>query len=203
MRGALALTAAAIVVAIVLCVDPEPAPVMLGIALVSSLSRSQSERDFRGCLEALALLPVLAVLTSGIGALLRQALWLGAALYVAALVAATLVRRFGELGRRLSTVAATPSLAVLFLPAGAGADHGPVLAIAEPILVAVLAWTVVTLVQASARRLRVVPSPGAVASGAPAPRNPAPDRARRPPHGRRRRPGWRCSWPRLSPRRSS
>ncbi|GAA3021495.1 hypothetical protein GCM10010462_04810 [Microbacterium dextranolyticum] len=175
-RGALALLATAIVVGVILAVDPEPAPVMLGISLASSLSRSQFERDARGRVEALVLLPVLGLVTMGLGVLLHDVFWAGAAVYVVALVGATLVRRFGEIGRRISAIAGTPLLAVLFLPAGAGADHGPVLAIVEPLLISVLAWTVVTIVQlpvrvrgsdAQRRRLSTAASPG-VAGGAAA-----------------------------------
>lgn len=152
-RGALGLTATAIVVTVILAVDPEPASVVLGIALTSSLSRSQWERDRRGRLEALLLLPPLGLATMGVGALLNQVFWLGAVVYVVALVGVTLLRRFGETGRRVAAVASTPLLAVLFLPSGAGADRGPAVAVIEPLLISVLAWAVVTAVHLAARRL--------------------------------------------------
>lgn len=157
LRGALGLTATAIVVAVILAVDPEPASVVLGIALASSLSRSQWERDGRGRLEALLLLPPVGLATMGLGALLHSVFWVGAVVYVLALVGVTLLRRFGETGRRVSAVASTPLLAVLFLPAGAGADHGPAVAVVEPLLIAVLAWAVVTAVHLAARRLGIIP----------------------------------------------
>jgi len=157
-RGALALAATAIAVAVILIADPEPAPVMLGIALTSSLSRSQLEKDRRGRLEALWMLPVLGAVSVGLGVLLHTDFWIGAIVYTAALASVTAIRGAGTWGRRIAGIAATPLLATLFLPAGAGADHGPVLALLEPLVIALLSWTVVTIVHLTARRLGVLPA---------------------------------------------
>jgi hypothetical protein len=156
-RGALALVAVAIVVAILLVVLPEPAAVMLGIALTASLSRSQLERDARGRLEALVLLPVVGVVAEALGALLRVSPWAGAAVYVVVLVGVVLVRDRGPRWRRVGSLAATTFIAVLFLPGGAGGGRGPVVAVAAPILIAVLAWVAVAVVQGTARATGVVP----------------------------------------------
>jgi len=156
-RGALALIAVAIVVAVILAILPEPAAVMLGIALAASLSRSQFERDARGRLEALLLLPVIGLVGVVLGALLRASPGVGAVVYVVVLVAAVAVRGRSATWRRIGSLVATPFLAVLFLPAGAGADRGPVVAVLAPIGIAVLAWTVVTVVQACARAWRLLP----------------------------------------------
>ncbi|MCS5498434.1 FUSC family protein [Cnuibacter physcomitrellae] len=158
-RGLLALIAAAIVVAVLLVVLPEPSAVMLGIALSASLSRSQLERDARGRLEALMLLPVVGLIGFGIGALLRADLVAGAVVYVLALVTAMLLRGRGPLWRRVSALVATPFLAVLFLPAAPGADRGPVAAVVVPVGVAVLAWAAVTAVQVAACALGLLPLP--------------------------------------------
>ncbi|SKA96290.1 Fusaric acid resistance protein-like [Agreia bicolorata] len=159
VRGSVALFAVALIVAVLLVVDPEPAPVMLGITLGSSLSRSQLGRHGRERLEALALLPLLGLATIGLGTLLHVQFVLGAAVYVLVLVGTVLLRQTGDLGKRFSGLAATPFLAVLFLPGGAGRDHGPVLAVAEPLLIAVFAWVVVTAVQLVVQRIGVLPSP--------------------------------------------
>lgn len=156
-RGVLALIAAALVVAVLLAVLPEPSAVILGIALSASLSRSQLERDARGRLEALVLLPVVGVLGFGIGALLRADLVVGAVVYVIALTGAVLLRGRGALWRRISALVATPFLAVLFLPAAPGADRGPVASVLVPVGVAVLAWAAVTVVQVGARALGLLP----------------------------------------------
>ncbi|KTS59750.1 hypothetical protein NS206_12355 [Microbacterium testaceum] len=157
-RGALALIAVAIVVAVVLAILPEPAAVMLGIALAASLSRSQLERDRRGRIEALLILPVIGLVGVALGALLRASPGIGAVVYVMVLVAAVAVRGRSLMWRRIGSLVATPFLAVLFLPAGAGADRGPVVAVLAPIGISVLAWTVVTVVQACARARRLLPA---------------------------------------------
>jgi len=160
-RGALALAATTIVVGVILITDAEPASVMLGIALTSSLSRSQLEKDRRGRLEALWMLPVLGVVSVGLGVLLRTDFWIGAIVYTAALTAVTALRGAGAWGRRIAGIAATPLLATLFLPAGAGADHGPVLALLEPLIIALFSWAVVTVVHLAARRPGVLPASSA------------------------------------------
>ncbi|WP_378144894.1 FUSC family protein [Cnuibacter sp. UC19_7] len=156
-RGVLALIAAALVVGVLLVVLPEPSAVILGIALSASLSRSQLERDARGRIEALVLLPVVGVLGFGIGAVLRANLVVGAVVYVGALVAAMLLRGRGPVWRRVSALVATPFLAVLFLPAAPGADRGPLAAVLIPVGVAVLAWAAVTVVQVGARAVGLLP----------------------------------------------
>lgn len=158
-RGALALIAVAIVVAVILAILPEPAAVMLGIALTASLSRSQLERDRRGRLEALLVLPVIGLAGVALGALLRASPGIGAVVYVVVLVSAVALRGRGPLWRRIGSLVATPFLAVLFLPAGAGADRGTFVAVVAPIGIAVLAWAVVTVVQVTARRLGLILEP--------------------------------------------
>jgi hypothetical protein len=171
VRGIVALAAVAIIVAVLFALDPEPTAVMLGISLGSSLGRSQLGRHTRERLEALVLLPLLGLASIGLGMLLHLQFVLGAAVYVLVLVGTVLLRSTGELGRRFSALAATPLLAVLFLPGGAGRDHGPVLAIIEPLLIAVLAWVVVTAVQLLAQRFGALPDPVArpVAAHTPPP----------------------------------
>lgn len=173
-RGALALIAVAIVVAVILAVLPEPAAVVLGIALTASLSRSQFERDARGRLEALLVLPVIGLAGMALGALLSASLSIGAVVYVVVLVAAVALRGRSSLFRRIGALVATPFLAVLFLPAGAGADRGTVVAVVAPIGIAVLAWAVVTVVQVGARRLGLAPEP----TGPSRPEPPTPSRLR-------------------------
>ncbi|WZH35313.1 MAG: FUSC family protein [Microbacterium enclense] len=158
-RGALALLAVAIVVAVLLTVLPEPSAIILGIALTASLSRSQFERDRRGRLEALALLPVVGLAGVALGALLRASPWIGALVYVVVLVAVVASRGRGPFWRRIGSLVATPFLAVLFLPAGVGVDLGPLAAVLAPIGIAVLAWVVVTAVQGAARALMLIPRP--------------------------------------------
>ncbi|KJC64593.1 FUSC family protein [Agreia bicolorata] len=176
VRGSVALFAVALIVAVLLVVDPEPAPVMLGITLGSSLSRSQLGRHGRERLEALALLPLLGLATIGLGTLLHVQFVLGAAVYVLVLVGTVLLRQTGDLGKRFSGLAATPFLAVLFLPGGAGRDHGPVLAVAEPLLIAVFAWVVVTAVQLVVQRIGVLPSPVVPPASPASPATPASSR---------------------------
>ncbi|MBF4635843.1 FUSC family protein [Agreia pratensis] len=159
VRGCVALSAVSLIVAVLMAVDPEPAAVMLGITLGSSLSRSQLGHHGRERLQALGLLPLLGMATIGLGMLLQLQFVLGAAVYVLVLVGTVLLRQTGDLGRRFSSLAATSFLAVLFLPGGAGRDHGPVLAVVEPLSIAVFAWLVVTAVQLLAQRLTVLPSP--------------------------------------------
>ncbi|WP_022880066.1 FUSC family protein [Microbacterium sp. B19] len=166
-RGALALIAVAIVVAILLVVLPEPAAVMLGIALTASLSRSQLERDARGRLESLVLLPVVGVVGEALGALLRVSPLAGAAVYVIVLVGVVLLRDRGPAWRRAGSLAATTFLAVLFLPGGAGGGRGPLVAVVAPILIAVLAWVVVTVVQTVARVVGFLPRDVAPAPATP------------------------------------
>lgn len=152
MLAALATLACAV------AIDPEPGPAVLAVVLCLSFSRSHLNDDLRGRLEAAIMLPVVGLITAGIGMLLHYEPWLGAAVFVTGMFLSIWIRQFGTMARRAGSLIALPFVVILTVP------HLPsqhteslLLRIAVPIVVALLALVWVAAFQALGRWLRVLP----------------------------------------------
>lgn len=146
-------------VAVSLLIAPEPGPAVLGAMLCLTLSRSQLERDRRGRLEAGIALPVIGLLAAGVGALLVNLPIVGAVVYVLGMFLSIWLRRFGPVPRRIGALLALPFIALLVAPDPVPASiHSP-WAVLVPALIAVVAFTFVTVLQLAAIGIRMLPRP--------------------------------------------
>lgn len=134
--------------------QPGPASGVLGAVLSLSLARSHLAGDRRGAWEALLALPLVALASVGIGALLQAAPWPGAAVFVAGMALSIWMRRFGARALRLGSLIALPLVAILVVPPlprhASGVLPEPLVPVA--VALAALAW--VMLAQELGRRLR-------------------------------------------------
>ncbi len=160
-------------VAVSVLIAPQPGPAVLGAMLCLTLSRSQLERDWRGRIEAGIALPVIGLLSAGVGLLLLNLRIVGAIVYVLGMFLSIYLRRFGPVPRRIGSLLALPFIALLVAPNPVPSTvHGP-LALLVPALVALVAFAFVTLFQVAAMAIRMLPRPlPAVASVEGAERSP-------------------------------
>jgi hypothetical protein len=163
-----ALLAALLTLACAQAVAPGPGSAVLSVVLCLSLSRSRLDRDLRGRLEAAAALPLVGLAATGVGLLLRDDPWLGAAAFTTCLALSVWLRQFGDLARRAARLIALPFVAVLTVPHLSGTAGGAVPAPLVPVVVALLALAWVSAVDALGRRLGVL----AVATPPPPPPEP-------------------------------
>lgn len=140
-----------------LLVDPEVGAAVLAVALAVALSRSQLERDWRGRLEAGLSLPVLGVVTGGVGFLLNVMPWLGAAIFAGAITGSILLRLAGGAWRRIGRLLALPFVGMLIAPPVHSERYGVAGSLVVAIVVSGLAWMWVTVAQVLARRMRLLP----------------------------------------------
>ncbi|MEW5298936.1 MAG: hypothetical protein WDW36_002005 [Sanguina aurantia] len=165
MLAALATLACAMALA------PEPGPGILAVVLCLSLSRSQLDRDLRGRLEAAVTLPAVSLAALGVAMLLRQAPWLGAALFTAALSVAIWMRRFGSPVRRAGALIALPFVVILTTPYVPTTRVSHAMTLALPVIIALLALFWVSVFHGLGRRFGLlvelrVPAPSADVSKA-------------------------------------
>lgn len=153
----LALAAALLTLACAQLLAPGPGSAVLAVVLSLSLARSRLDRDRRGRLEAAIALPLVGLAATGVGLLLRDAPWLGAAAFTAGMSASVWLRQFGEQARRASRLIALPFVTVLTVPHLSGAHRGPLPAVLVPVAVALLALAWVSLLDALGRRLHLLP----------------------------------------------
>ena len=152
--------------------DPGPASPVMGAVLALSLARSHLSAERHGWLEALVTLPLVSLATLGIGLLLHHVPWLGAAVFVAVVAAASWVRRFGLLAQRLGRLVTLPMVTVLVvppLPHGSRWGASTVVALLMPMAVAVLALVAVLAVQWAGHRLGWLPPRAHARAAPPAP----------------------------------
>lgn len=143
--------------ACVFAIDPEPGPLILAVVLTLSLWRSHLDRDARGRLEAAILLPLVGLLSLGVGHLLLRLPIAGAILFVGGIAVSIWLRRFGPAARRAGSLIALPFVVLLVTPYLPSQRLGAVLAILMPIVVALIALISVTLVHWLGRRLSWLP----------------------------------------------
>jgi hypothetical protein len=158
-QAAVTMLAVLATIAVCLVIAPEPGPAVLGAMLCLTLSRSQLERDWRGRLEAGIALPVIGLLSAGVGLLLLDLPIVGAAVYVVGMFLSIFLRRFGPVPRRIGALLAIPFIALLVAPNPVPSTLHGVLAVLVPALVAVVAFAFVTLFQVLAMRIRMLPRP--------------------------------------------
>ncbi|WP_237657025.1 FUSC family protein [Agreia sp. COWG] len=151
----------------VLLIDPEVSAAVLVVMLTLSLARSHLDRDLRGSLESAVLLPVVALSCVGIGTLLRNAPWAGAALFVLGMTAAIWVRRFGARATRAGSLIALPLVTVLVTPPATSNVFSGALVVLMPVIVALIALAWVTLLHWGSRRLAMLPAVPAAAQKRP------------------------------------
>jgi len=155
-------------IAVCLLIAPEPGPAVLGAMLCLTLSRSQLERDWRGRLEAGIALPVIGLISAGVGLLLLNLPILGAIVYVLGMFLSIFLRRFGPVPRRIGSLLALPFIALLVAPNPVPSTIHEPFAVLVPALVALVAFAFVTLFQVAAIGIRMLPRP------LPEPPEPAP-----------------------------
>ncbi|RKN37984.1 hypothetical protein D7294_25665 [Streptomyces hoynatensis] len=154
--------------------------IVLTVALVVSLARTQQGASPRRRLAGLALLPVVSVAASGLGRLLAERPAAGGALFTCCLAAAVWARRFGPAATAAGTLATLPLIALLITPVplaprGAGTPWAAVAGL--------LACLCVTLVHLPAEAIGLIPRRPAGAAHA---RRASPPARRSGPHGSRR-----------------
>ncbi|WP_460876856.1 FUSC family protein [Rhodanobacter koreensis] len=140
-----------------MAIDPEPGPGVLAVVLCLSFSRSHLDRDLRGRLEALVMLPVVGLVAAGVGFLLLRMPWIGAAIFVTGMFVSIWLRRFGPMARRAGSLIALPFVAILTTPYVPTRHASHLMALLIPVIVALLALVWVAVFHATARRLRVLP----------------------------------------------
>jgi hypothetical protein len=149
---------------------PAPGPAVLAVVLSLSLSRSRLADDRRHRLEAVVALPLVGLAAVGVGLLLRDAPWFGAALFVAGMALPIWMRRFGPDARRIGSLLALPFVALLVTPHGAAVRAGPVPAWLFPVVIALLATLWAAIAHALAVRAGwLVAPPASGPAPAPAP----------------------------------
>ena len=148
---------------------PGSASAVLGAVLALSLARSHLAGERRGRLEALVALPLVAMASVGVGALLHQVPWAGATLCVAVMALSIWMRRYGPLARRAGSLIALPLVTLLVVPHLPQRDGGVLARVLAPVGVAVIALAWVTLAEALGRRIGwLAPAlPGQTAEDAP------------------------------------
>ncbi len=137
-------------------VDPEPGPAILAVVLCLSLSRSHLDRDLRGRLEAVVVLPVVSFAALGVAVLLHELPAVGAATFVAAVSLSIWLRRFGAAGRKAGSLIALPFVVILVTPYVPPTRVSHAMSLLLPVIVALLALFWVGVSHALARRLRLL-----------------------------------------------
>ncbi|WP_102303196.1 FUSC family protein [Dyella sp. AD56] len=138
-------------------IAPGGGPAVLAVVLCLSLSRSHMDRDLRGRLEAAVALPLVGFVAMGVGVLLRQTPWLGAAVFTAGMFLSIWLRRFGSMARRAGRLIALPFIALLTVPHVRVAAGSAIPAVLVPVAVALLSLLWVTVFHQLARYLRLLP----------------------------------------------
>lgn len=154
----------------VLAITPDPGPCILAVVLCIALSRSQLDRDRRGRIEAVFVLPVVGLAATGIGLLLHRFPVAGAAVFTLGMFASIWLRRFGPMARRIGSLIALPFVTLLTVPYIPARHPGAIPAALLPVVTALLALLWVNLAHALAQRLRLLPP---VVLPAPVPAPPA------------------------------
>jgi hypothetical protein len=154
----------------VLAISREPGPAILTVVLCLSLSRSQLDRNRRGRIEAVLVLPAVGLAAAGVGMLLHRFPIVGALVFTSGMFVSIWLRRFGPMARRIGSLIALPFVTLLMVPYIPPRHPGPLPAWLLPIVVGWLALCWVHLVHALAQALRLLPPVShAEVAAAPAP----------------------------------
>jgi hypothetical protein len=148
------------VVATLLCTlafAPGGGPAVLAVVLSLSLSRSHMDRDLRGRLEAVVVLPLVAFMALGVGLLLRHLPWVGALVFTGGIFLSIWLRNFGSMAKRAGHLIALPFVTLLTVPHVRASGSSVVPAVLVPVVIALLSLLWVTVFHLVARRWRLVP----------------------------------------------
>jgi len=132
------VVAMAATVALVALISPEPGPLVLGAVLAMILARSKLVDTWRGRLESLIVLPILALATSGVAVLFAIMPVVGAVAFTAGLFLSVWLRRFGPTWRRIGALIALPFVTLLIAPVHLGAGAAPLAALVSVVALAVV-----------------------------------------------------------------
>jgi hypothetical protein len=138
-------------------IDPEPGPGVLAVVLTMSLARSHLDRDAHGHLESAVALPLAALASIGVGALLQSSPIIGAVAFMLGMAGSVYLRRFGPRGRRLGSLIALPFVTILVVPYAPSTRFGAVGGVLVPVVVALLGLLWVSLFLLLGRRVRLLP----------------------------------------------
>jgi len=163
------MLAALATLACAMAIDPEPGPGVLAVVLCMSFARSHLDHNLRGRIEAAIALPIVGLVVTGVGLLLHRAPWVGACVFVAGIFVSIWMRRFGPDARRAGSLVALPFIVILTTPYIPAKHVSHLVAMLLPIVVALLALFWVTVFQALARRLHILPPLREAAAHMPAP----------------------------------
>ena len=136
-----------------LAIDPGPASAILAMVLSLALSRSHLDRDRRGRIEAILVLPVVGLIAMAAGFLLHRTPWLGASVFVAGMFLSIWMRRFGPMVQRAGSLIAIPFTALLTTPYIPPTENSLISPPLVPVAVALLAVLWVSLLHVLAFRL--------------------------------------------------
>ncbi len=136
---------------------PEPGTGVLAVVLCLSFARSHLDHDVRGRLEAAIALPLVGLVTVGVGMLLLHERWLGASVFVLGMFAAVRLRQFGPATQRAGSLIALPLVVILTTPHVPRRHDGTLMAVVVPVAVALLALAWVMTAHALARWLGLMP----------------------------------------------
>ncbi|MGN6111505.1 MAG: FUSC family protein [Luteimonas sp.] len=163
-----AMGAALATLACTLALAPAPGSAVLAVVLSLSMARSRLADDRRHRRESAIVLPLVGLAAVGVGMLLRDAPWLGAALFVAGMALPIWMRRFGQDARRIGSLLALPFVALLVAPHGAAVRAGPFPAWLFPVVIALLAALWASVAHALAVRAGWLETAPPVAAPSPA-----------------------------------
>lgn len=122
------VVAMAATVLVVAAVRPEPGLLVLGAVLAMTLARSKLVDSWRGRLESLVVLPVLALVTALVAGLFVVLPVVGAIAFTAGLFLSVWLRRFGPTWRRIGSLVALPFITLLIAPVHLGSGAAPLAA---------------------------------------------------------------------------
>lgn len=151
------LTAAVATLFCVLAISREPGAGILAVVLCLSLSRSQLDRNRRGRIEAVFVLPAIALAATGVGLLLHRFPIVGALVFTAGMFMSIWLRRYGPTVRRIGSLIALPFVTLLTVPYLPFKQSGAIPAMFLPVVVGLLALFWVNLVHALAQAFRLLP----------------------------------------------
>lgn len=146
-RQALVTVAAtALTLTLIWLFPPARGALVLGGALTLSLSRNRLLASRRGRIELALLLPLISLLTVGVGLLLKHLPLAGALAYIAAMFLSIWLRRYGATGARIGGLLALPFITLLVVPGGGAA---PPIATGVGLLAVLVAMLLRLLAQAT------------------------------------------------------
>ena len=130
------VVAMAATVLVVAAVRPEPGLLVLGAVLAMTLARSKLVDSWRGRLESLVVLPVLALVTALVAGLFVVLPVVGAIAFTAGLFLSVWLRRYGPTWRRIGSLVALPFITLLIAPVHLGSGAAPLAALVSVIALA-------------------------------------------------------------------